>query len=593
MKNIGIYSFFMLSLFCWHNFTHGAAFQSAEQLAQQITAIRSSAIERAHTSIEQLAERKAFIQEHATDAEKAALIEKADAIIKRANLLKNAIDHALSIQAMQQSQAQLTALIPLLEHEMPAALAEQWQQRQMPPISAQEAESRLERMLTLEEIASKGRLQLTPASAASLQDELLYFQTAGMRFPEMQAALRAFNQSQAASSGQTTIAAQEKEDYIRLALQQKQIPTTERERLIASILANAEQANTTQQLDHIITFLVEQHQFEQENKAKNIITKPIASDMCLSSRIPVTDVSGQVKKQTTLTCGYHAIWNAAQIFSYLKNEQDIDAANKALAEGQDIKLWKSILEEKGREVENIDDEDVTYLATQVQGLNPQDVTIIPSIYDFTPAQDEDFWQAAKNLQTEPGFVHMFLVGTARHVAQSGGAIGRVSGHWTAMVAQNDNGIMRLHVADSLYSARGEFSNKDVIKRLQEWLTIPWQTLEIFTTIEPALETARESFIQKGNVAKAIKRLQTIATQTIEQNVRDNHFYIKVLTPRIRDLLTLIRDSVDAFTPEEDRAATRAQLDELFASFGISATPAASSACILSLSFSVRPSSCNS
>jgi len=338
---------------------------------------------------------------------------------------------------------------------------------------------------------------------------------------------------------------------------------------------------------------VEQHQFEQENKAKNIITKPIASDVCLSSRIPVTDVSGQVKQQTTLTCGYHAIWNAAQIFSYLKNEQDIDEANKALAEGQDIDLWKSILEAKEREVENIDDEDVTYLATQVQGLDPQEVTIIPSIYDFTPAQDEDFWQAAKNLQTEPGFVHMFLVGTARHVAQSGGAIGRVSGHWTAMVAQNDNGIMRLHVADSLYNARGEFSNKEVITRLQEWLTIPWQTLEIFTTIEPALETARESFEQTRDIPQAIERLQAIATQTIEQSVRDNHFYIKVLTPRIRDLLTLIRDNIDTFVPEEDRAATQAQLDELFASFGISATPAASSACILSLSLSVRPSSCNS
>ncbi len=249
--------------------------------------------------------------------------------------------------------------------------------------------------------------------------------------------------------------------------------------------------------------------------------------------VPYTDWSDRVTRQQGATCGYHAVWNLAQIMAYLQSN-DVEQANQTLRQGPPLGEWQRIINRFA--YTDIDDREVRQLAEQVQGLQPNDITIIPNIGEWGPFLDENFAKVAERLQTTPGTVHGFLVNTAGHTGTSGTAT--FGGHWTAIAAKNEDGAIHLHVADSAYDpSTGYFGNQKTIIRTFEWLTTPVNTLQVLTRIPSQLEQAEaileQDALRHGEVQN--KLTEILAQVESAPDTQNNPYYMKNIKPRINAL----------------------------------------------------------
>lgn len=249
-----------------------------------------------------------------------------------------------------------------------------------------------------------------------------------------------------------------------------------------------------------------QEEFQhRQNRSQQSMHQPPKPFTC--ENIPYKDWSGMVKQQSGATCGYYASWNLAQMLKYLQTHR-IEETNKELAQGPDIGLWKDIISSRGGQLENIDDADMQYITFEVQGLTPDLVTIIPNLREWSPMLDETFYKVAKTLQTKPGSIHGFLVNTGGHTISNVGTLQSFGGHWTAIVAQNIDGIIHLHVADSAPDSKTKsFSNLNVLGQVYAWLTTEPRVLERLTFLSLSIQKIEKLLNTRPDQAQ--KMLQEI------------------------------------------------------------------------------------
>lgn len=248
------------------------------------------------------------------------------------------------------------------------------------------------------------------------------------------------------------------------------------------------------------------------------------------AKVPYKDWSSEVKHQEGATCGYHAVWNLAQIMAYLQNN-NVNQANQALQKGPPLKKWQQII---GRNTD-INDAEVGHLARQVQGLQANDITIIPNIGEWGPFLDENFSQVAERLQTVPGAVHGFLVNTGGHTTTGTGTFG---GHWTAIAAQNTDEGIKLHVADSAYNPdTGHFGNQNTIARIFEWLTTPHEILEALTKIPVQLEKAGNILNLRPQDYQEVQEIldQISAVVIATPGLETNTYYKEKIKPQLDNI----------------------------------------------------------
>lgn len=202
----------------------------------------------------------------------------------------------------------------------------------------------------------------------------------------------------------------------------------------------------------------------------------------------VVDMSDDVRQQRGNTCGYHALFNADTLYAWLTRKITERNALQKLAEGPDVAVCKDAMAElsgasASQNFENIfDDEIEKLIASSLFGLAAEHITIIASadqlqeaffgglgsifaeIYGSVPT-------IVERLHREPGFTHAFIVGTA-------GAEG--TGHWFVAVAHNEDGRIKLYVADSKANkeyGRAYYARSDKIQILLNVLNADSTTLQ--------------------------------------------------------------------------------------------------------------------
>jgi hypothetical protein len=207
----------------------------------------------------------------------------------------------------------------------------------------------------------------------------------------------------------------------------------------------------------------------------------VAKPIYQGKNIKVVDMSNKVHQQIGKTCGYHALFNAAQLYAWLTGKSPESTVMRALVDGPDIGLFKDILASSGsiatdEDFENIFEQDIVRLMQHdLFGMGLEHITIIPSVEDLyktffgkvagevgsvSAALNEHIPAIVEQLQ-QPGSTHAFILGTGATI-ETGGA-----GHWVAVVAHNRGGKLYLYAADSSGKTYGHtyFARPDMLQHL--------------------------------------------------------------------------------------------------------------------------------
>lgn len=315
----------------------------------------------------------------------------------------------------------------------------------------------------------------------------------------------------------------------------------------------------------------------KSRKKPLIFKSAIEFDAPNGKPVELYDISEIVKGQSGLTCGYHALHNLTHIVAGLSGA-NIQEAESSLRQGPPLEVWKDAVISAGSgQEENIRDDDIRLLLSLTGNLQPDHVTIIPNLREWNPSLDESFATVAHRLQDQPGTLQGFLVNTAGHVQQAEltpevhqeivTALAKkpqlqqtfiesqashtplsyedennivqtlfetdqpeliaiirslketghrsTSGHWTAIAARNNNGILQLFAADSSCNPDTKsFGNLKTLQTVRDWVTTSPDILQALTQIPNRLETAINVMTENRDLQSGLRYL-TQATDIIE------------------------------------------------------------------------------